>query len=69
MTDQRTSDALPAPHAGAAASLRLGSSVALEARISTTGLLGVAAIVSVALLGSAAIVLASRRSGTATSPE
>jgi hypothetical protein len=69
MTDQRTRDPLPAPHPGAAASLRLGNRIAMEARISTPGLLGVAAIVSAALLGSAAIVLAARRSGPAAPPE
>nr|WP_315383036.1 hypothetical protein [uncultured Sphingomonas sp.] len=48
---------------GAHSTLRVGDSVALEARITTGGLVAVAAIVSAALLGSAAIVRAARRGG------
>lgn len=48
---------------GAHATLRVGDTVALEARITTSGLVAVAAIVSAALLGSAVIVLAARRGG------
>lgn len=50
---------------GALATLRVGETVALEARISTGGLVAVAAIVSAALLGSAVIVRAARRGGVA----
>ncbi|MGN7999446.1 hypothetical protein [Sphingomonas sp. 22176] len=48
---------------GAHATLRVGDTVALEARITTGGLVAVAAIVSAALLGSAVIVRAARRGG------
>ncbi|RSV43477.1 hypothetical protein CA234_04540 [Sphingomonas sp. ABOLE] len=57
---------MPSPRAaptGAHATLRVGDSVALEARITTGGLVAVAAIVSAALLGSAVIVQAARRGG------
>lgn len=57
-------DSLPVPRPGlpcAHATLRIGDTVALEAQITTTGLLAVAAIVTASLLGSAAIVLAARR--------
>lgn len=59
---------MPSPRAaptGAHATLRVGDTVALEARITTGGLVAVAAIVSAALLGSAVIVRAARRGGDA----
>lgn len=46
---------------GTHATLRIGDAIALEARITTGGLLAVAGIVSAALLGSAVIVRAARR--------
>lgn len=52
----------PLPAAtGAQATLRIGTRVTLEARITTGGLLAIGAIVSAALLGSAVIVRAARR--------
>lgn len=48
---------------GASATLRIGDTLALEARITTGGLVAVAAIVSAALLGSAVIVRAARHGG------
>ncbi|WP_010544873.1 hypothetical protein [Sphingomonas elodea] len=68
-----TSAVPPAPPApapsGARATLRIGKAVSLEASITTGGLLAVAAIVASAVLGSAAIVRATRRSpGTLPPP-
>ncbi|WP_294330302.1 hypothetical protein [uncultured Sphingomonas sp.] len=60
-------EAAPNQH-GAHASVRVGNAVVLEARISTKGLLAVAAIVTSAVLGSAAIVLAARHGRDAPRP-
>jgi hypothetical protein len=61
MTSAPPSPDQPPVSGGAHASLRIGKTVALEASITTSGLLAVAAIVTGAVLGSAAIVLATKR--------
>ncbi len=59
----------PAPdRRGAHATIRVGNAVVLEASISTPGLLAIAAIVTSAVMGSAAIVLAARRNRDAAPP-
>lgn len=68
MTQPSFSAARPAAESGAQATLRIGTGTALEARITTSGLIAVAAIVGTALLGSAAIVLAARRAREAAPP-